>query len=120
MNDPDSIIEQIDKTLEELDQLITPLGDKDVGEYAARRANEKYLEKKLKAIIAIEKAKHEGSDAARTTLAEASKAYQNALWDLSTAQGLSYQVQATKDLLEARLDSLRTKLSFHKSQIQKI
>ena len=118
MNDPQSIIEQIDQTLETLDKLITPLGD-GVGEYAGCKANEKYLEKKLKAVISIEKLKHEGSDAARNTQAEASKAYADALWELAKAQGLSYQVQSSKDLLESRLDVLRTKLSFHKSQINK-
>ncbi len=119
MNDPQSIEQEIDQTLQELDQLITPIDGDDVGEYARRRANEKFMEKKIKAVLAIEKKKYSGSDANRNMEAESSKAYSDALWELAKAQGLSYQAQAQKDLLEAKLDSLRTKLSFHKSQINR-
>ena len=116
---PNTLIKEIDETLLALDKLITPIGEDETGEYAKRRANEKFMEKKLKAVIAIEKKKYEGSEAARTTEAEASKEYSDALWELAKAQGLSYQVQATKDLLELRAEILRSKLSFTKFMQEK-
>ena len=117
--DTNELIQQIDSTLEALDNLILPIGEDTTGEYAKRKANKDYFEKKLKGTLQKIKGTHDGSDANRTMLAEGSKEYLDELWSLAEAQGLSYQVQATKDLLESRLDILRTKLSFEKNQINR-
>lgn len=114
----DTLLEEIDATLESLDKLITPV-DGEVGEYAKRKANASFMDAKTKAVRQIEKVKADGSDAHRTMIAESSKAYSDHLWQLAEAEGRAYQVTATKDLLEAKLDVLRSKLSFSKSQIER-
>ncbi len=110
----DEIVESMDKVMEELDALVSPL-DGEVGKYASCRANRDFMKEKKKFIIAGLKQGAEGSDAKRTMEAEASTEYKDFLWELAKAEGLSYQVTAEKDLLEKKLDTLRSKLSYIKS-----
>jgi hypothetical protein len=114
----EEIIKEIERCLEALDQLISPRDGK-AGKYASARANRDFQEKKVKAILAIEKRKHTGSDANRTMEAEASEEYSDTLWKLAECQGMAYQAQAEKDLLETKIDCLRSMLSHEKSQINR-
>mgnify|MGYP006908211963 CR=1 FL=1 len=109
----DDLIKQMEEVIDSLNQLILPVND-EVGEFAKATANYEYLKEKRKFVLAQEMEKYNGSNADRKAKAEGSKAYLNALREEKKAKGKSMQVKAEKDLLMAKLDSLRTRISYNK------
>ena len=116
---------KIYETMEALDNLILPQPDPKTGEfpqtgtYAGRRANSEFMKKKEDFVVSKGKSELTGSDASRETTVKASEEYKDHLWGMTTARGLSLQVEAEKVLMEKKLDAYRTLLSYEKEMITK-
>lgn len=109
--DANQIQEEIWACMDNLDLIIQ--------EWSKARADYEYASEFKKVALALEKEKHEGSDAERTRKALASDGYKKYLWRAFEIDCLYFQLDGRKNALERRLDGLRSLLSFENRQINR-
>ena len=112
MNDTDQIIKDIEDCLHKLDDITLKWGKS--------RADHEYRKEYKKVVLNLEKTKSDKkSNADRETEAYASESYKKYLWSAFTVDCEYFSLDGQKSLLERRLDSLRSLLSFNKNQINR-
>jgi hypothetical protein len=104
---PYELQEEIYKTVDMLDLMIE--------EYSKAKADKNYMDEYKKVVLSLEKEKFEGSDASKTQKALGSEGYKKYLWKTFEVDVLFYQLEGRKGVLEKKLDSYRSLLSYEKS-----
>lgn len=85
--------------------------------WAEAKAEHETVDDKRKPMLAAIKCRHEGSEAKKTTLAEASKEYKIFLMGLSEARKSYLQAQVNYDTAKLKVDALRTLISARKVEV---